>query len=199
MSITVAQIVNRAYYRMSQGKPEAETHMYRFALEATIPDALNSLAQMASERPDYPLQNKEFPVTITSGVGALATNCAVHTIPMIGRVKDASGANTYSLQFVPSLQDLDFPRNDEFVYYTINGGAAVGGSIFIKAGTRAPATPTSLTVTAGVFPTLVKPYTAATAITDLAVQHEDDLINILVQLVTEKMPNATVDQGSAAA
>lgn len=197
MALTVGEAVERTFLRVSKGLSEAQAKLYRYAIQAMLPDALNTLAQMAPERPDFKLEQKVFTVTLSSGVGALPSNMAIHTIHTQGSVKDGAGTLTYALQYVPSLQDLDFTPNDEFVRYTIAGGASVGAAIHIKAGSRAIATPTTLTVRAGVFPTLAGGYSLSTTFTDLPTQMQDDLVEILVQMVmkgeVDRFPAPTGD------
>ncbi len=181
MAISIAEAVERTFYRMSPGVSESEGKVYRFQIESWIPDALRRLGDSIADdymNADRSLLTKTFPVTITSGVGPLDPAVNVRTIPRWGVITVATGTTdtTFPLQYLPHLQDLDLPRSLEFEYYTIHGGTALA-SIFIRKGDGTATSIATVSLRCGYYPT----------ITQVPDQLTDNLVDLLVEIGREKL------------
>ena len=179
MGTDVQNTVEKVFYRTARGLSESKAGIYRFAIESMISNALNRLGDKMADSPDFATMQKQFTVSVSSGVGALASDCVVRTVaPPRGLVRVAGTA----AQWLPSIEDLELGgRPTDWVYYTVRGGSSQGGAIHVFDG-NGTAQSVTATVTANAYPS-----DSAGTFVGLPTQFQDDLIAILVAMVQEKM------------
>lgn len=177
MALTADQIRERVFYRLSTELSESSSKVYRDQIESWIPDGLRRLGDSVSRSPVmWHLLSKVFTVTLTAGIGPLDIAILPETIPMWGSVQGAG--ETFSLQWVASLQDLELPKSTIFQYYNINSAASGGGgAIHVRKGDGTATNLTSVTVRCGFYPTVAQ----------VPDQLEDNFIDYMVEIGREKL------------
>lgn len=180
MGTNVQDTVEKVFYRVAKGLSESKAGIYRFEIESMLDNALNRLGDKTADSADYAVLQKTFAVSLTSGVGALATDCVVRTVsPPRGSVLITG--QSFRCQWLPSIEDLELGgRPTDFLYYTVRG--STNGAIYVYDGNGTPTTGTTSSVIANYYPVQ-----AAGTFTNLPVQLQDDLIAILVAMCQEKM------------
>lgn len=129
-------------------------------------------------------------VSTSGNVTDIPSNIIVQSIAPLGTVTANGVTLTRPLQYKPFLEDLLLGGlAPEWDYYTIVGATA-GSSILSYSYTGLPLAPASVNIRAGVYP--AAPNTAAGNFTDLEEQLENELIDMLVEIIGERMgePNS---------
>jgi len=190
MGTDVQNVVERVFYRTARGLSESKAGVYRFEIESMVDTALNRLGDKIADSPDFATMQKNFTVSVSSGVGALASDCVVRTVPPPRGLVRISGA---AAMWLPSIEDLELGgRPTDWLYFTVRGGSSQGGAIHVYSGDGVAQTATA-TVIANAYPSQ-----AAGTFSGLPTQFQDDLVSILVAMVQEKfgMPDQ-VPQGAS--
>jgi len=179
VALTALQVRDRVFYRLSTELSESTSRVYRDEIESWIPDGLRRLGDAISKSPvQCHLLSKTFSITLTSGIGALDTAILPETIPLWGSVTGAG--ESFSLQWVPSLQHLELPKSTIFQYYTIHAATGGGGAIHVRKGDGSATALTSVSVKCGFYPTLAQ----------VPDQLEDNFIDFMVEVGREKLSGA---------
>lgn len=181
MPTDVQKLVEKVYLRVVPMLSAERASLYRFEIESMVDDALNILGDRVAESPDFMLLQKTFTVALTSGAGSFADDSVIpRTIPRQGNVT-ATGTS-YSLQFLPSIQDLELGgRPQGFLYYTIRGDTQ-GGAIYVYDYAGSPTSVGSCVIRANYYPKQ-----SAGALTAVPTELQDELVEILVNMCKEKL------------
>lgn len=194
MSLTVAQAVERAFYRVSKTIAEKEGAFARYMIESFLDDGLRRMADDISTGKDesadpYLLHKLTSNISLASGIAAIPTNIIVHTIARQGSILANGGSSSLPLQFLPEFQDLVMGgRSEDWEYFSILGGTSVSNaSIHVRKFDGSISGAATIDIRAGVYPESPSPKTASGLFVNLPVQLEDNFIDYLVEIALEKM------------
>ncbi len=124
---TEAAYTDTVWYRISKGAPQAPSGLWRSAAQATLPNALQRLAdQVAADPFLFPLLQREY-----AGLTLIGGEVSITSINTVGPtllVSDDARRRwrltmtnvPFALEYVPNRTDLDNPPPiQDFYYYTV--------------------------------------------------------------------------------
>ena len=121
---TVTQFVDSVFYRISKGKPQAESGVWRVSIESTMASALQRLAErVASNHELYPILVNKYELTLLpSGEVSLSGLTPTLLLSKAGRMRwtvTATGV-THPIQMRRNYIDLTNPSpNSDYYFYTV--------------------------------------------------------------------------------
>lgn len=173
---STALYVERVFQRVSSGNPQAEVKVYRWAIQATVEDALQELARSVCRTGKHHLLENVYSLTISGSSAdfSASTDLLPESIKLCNDIQHASVAQAFEIK--DSVGDLNF---ENAISDSILGYAAVGDTkVYFK---HPPGALTgSLLVRAVKIPTLA----------NIPEPLEGELINIGAQLAIAKVLEA---------
>jgi hypothetical protein len=189
MAATIAQIVDRVFYRIAAAQSEPAAELYRHQIESYIPVGCNTIAVSAlGDRPEWrPYVSKTYTITLSGSTypltGAAFADLYIESLPKATLVH---ASNDYPLIHVKHAE-LYWPHPDQFIYYAIAGETLrtrnIDGTLDTLTG--------DITAHDAVFVPVVG---ASAGSTTLAEQLEDDLVEILVAMAGVKSQSTGAKQ-----
>ena len=134
---TVRDYVNVVWNRVTKGKPQMQSEVWRSAVESTLSNALQRLAQrVAGDEALYPLLQEVFDFSLTgfgdqtidviNTVNPGHTLLVSHAARRHWRLVSVGGGPRFSLKYLPHRRDLDNPPpTPDYHFYTVHDGRII--------------------------------------------------------------------------
>ena len=125
MAKVTADYVQAVWYRLSKGKPQPMSGVWRVAIEDTLDAALQRVSdRIAADDGLYPLLVNQYALVLTSGEVAINALVPVLLVSTASRkrwrVTMVADGVRFPLKYLPNRSDLDNPPpTQDYYFYTI--------------------------------------------------------------------------------
>lgn len=127
MALSTLTYVDNVFYRIGKGAPEEQAGIWRTSIEASLPDALKKLAQVAVGSEWRSLLENDYSLTISGSSASFSaqTDLLPESIKVCNHITHSSVANRFRI--LDQVTDLDYAASisDSILAFAAIGANAV--------------------------------------------------------------------------